>query len=89
VARRVLPEIPAKAQATIRGTVRIRVKVEVDGSGNVTGAALDGTSSGRYFEPYALAAARKWKFEPGNAGDWMLRFVLRRSGTEAQASRSH
>jgi len=88
VVRQVLPEVPARAQATIQGKVRIRVKVEVDASGNVTGAALDGSSSGRYFEPYALAAARKWKFEPGGPAEWRLQFDLRRSGTEAKAERS-
>ncbi len=85
-----LPQVPTRALATIRGTVRVRVKVDVDPQGNVTGAELDRAGPSRYFARLALEAAREWKFQPTAAGarrQWLLSFGFAPSGTKAVAAR--
>lgn len=73
----VLPDIPPKARNTIHGKVTVNVKVSVDKSGNVQAATIAPPRSSRYLSELALAAARRWKFEPENAEeDWLLRFQL-------------
>ena len=87
----VLPEVPTRALATIRGTVRVRVKVDVDSQGNVTGAELDRGGPSRYFARLALGAARQWKFQPTTAAtrrQWLLSFGFTPSGTRAVAARA-
>ncbi len=65
---RVLPEVPAKARNTIRGRVRVNIRVEVDANGAVVAAHNESPASSRYFGNLALQAARRWKFEPADAG---------------------
>ncbi len=87
----VLPDVPARALATIRGTVRVRVKVDVDAGGNVTEAELDRAGPSRYFARLALGAARQWKFQPvdgrGAGSQWLLSFAFSPGGTKAVAAR--
>jgi TonB family protein len=87
ITHQVLPNVPEKARATIRGTVRISIKVGVDDSGNITDAAIDSPGPSPYFANLALQAARQWKFAPARnrANDWTIRFKLSNSGTEASA----
>jgi TonB family protein len=88
VAQRVLPDVPRKASATIRGTAKVGIRVAVDTSGNVSNAALDSPGSSRYFSNLALQAARQWRFKPAQVGgqavssQWILEFQFRQSGTE-------
>ncbi len=94
VLQQVLPEIPRKARNTIRGVVRIRVKVRVDPSGGVTEARLDAPSPSRYFAQLALQAARGWKFTPVTQDgrsvprEWILQFELTRTRTTVRADRA-
>ncbi|HXW61636.1 MAG TPA: TonB family protein [Candidatus Acidoferrales bacterium] len=64
VTRRVIPEVPQKARDTIRGSVKVGIRVEIDPSGDVTAASIDSPGPSRYFADLAVRAARQWKFAP-------------------------
>lgn len=89
VLSQVLPDVSAKARDTIRGTVKIAVRVHVSPAGGVTAAELDGAAPSRYFADLALRAARDWTFQsPESAGrsipsEWLLRFYFTSSSTKA------
>ncbi|HEX9111615.1 MAG TPA: TonB family protein [Terriglobales bacterium] len=94
VLQRVMPRVSPGAQNTIRGTIRIVVKVDVDATGNVTQARLQTAGPSKYFARLALEAARDWKFKPvlangqAVASEWVVRFGLSRHGTEGSAKRT-
>jgi hypothetical protein len=84
-----LPDPSRSARESIRGAIDIAVRVNVDRSGNVVAAALDGHGSNRYFARIAVDAAKKWKFGPVTDQDprpWLLHFEFTRAGTSADAS---
>jgi TonB family protein len=89
VVQQVLPVVPRSASNTIQGTIRVKVRVTLDASGEVSSATLIMPGSSQYFARLALQASRKWKFAPapGNTKDvastWILEFDFRRSGTQA------
>jgi TonB family protein len=93
VIHQVLPDVPRQARDTIRGKVRVSVRVRVDPSGNVAGAKLDSPGPSRYFAQLALKAARRWKFGPAKVADrnvaseWILRFEFGKAGTTVRATR--
>ncbi len=74
VLHRALPAVRAEARATIRGTVRVDVKMIVNRSGQVTDAELNTPARSPFFAKLALAAARKWEFAPGGASTRLVRF---------------
>ena len=84
----VLPEVPQKARDTIRGRVRVGIKVHVDAAGAVSDAELDSPGPSKFFANLALQAARKWVFTPPEMNgksfesEWSLRFVFTQSGTK-------
>ena len=84
VAHQVMPAVLQSATDTIRGTVRVRVKVDVDRSGNVEEAELESSGPSKYFARAALAAAQLWKFKPPMVGGkgvlstWTLQFEFTR-----------
>ena len=88
VAQQVMPDIPAKAQRTIRGTVKLSIRVDVDPSGGVSNASIDSEGPSKYFANLALKAAQSWKFTPPQAdgqsaaSEWVLHFRFRKSGVE-------
>ncbi|MGH9503566.1 MAG: serine/threonine protein kinase [Terriglobales bacterium] len=82
VLQQVTPAVSRSAQNTITGTIRVRVKVLVDSSGNVENAALITAGPSKYFASKAVGAAQQWKFAPGAPGPWILHFGFKRSGTE-------
>lgn len=85
---RVLPEIPSKARNTINGKVIVNVKISVERSGNVQAATIEPPRSSKYLSELTVAAARRWKFEPGSAPEeWLLRFQLFRDRTTVSAVR--
>jgi TonB family protein len=90
VLQRVLPDVPRKASNTIWGTVRVGVRVNVDASGNVTGASLEAAGPSRYFARMSLEAARKWHFAApirngqSVASVWVLHFGYRKDGTSVE-----
>jgi len=84
-----LPQASSQALATIHGTVRVVVKVQVDAAGNVTGSELDSPGPSRYFAGLAEKAARQWKFTGAEAdghgvpSEWQIRFEFASSGVHA------
>jgi TonB family protein len=88
-----LPDIPSHARNTIRGRVKVNVKVEVNPSGKVTDAKLEPPAGSKYFSELAMKAVRQWKFEPlqVNGSDaaqrWRVRFEFQKSGTKVQRQR--
>jgi TonB family protein len=89
VLEQILPEVSEKARATIQGTVRVAVRVQVDAAGNVSEAALDSSGPSRYFSDLALQAARRWQFSTPDAGghsvpsEWLIRFEFSPAGDKA------
>jgi TonB family protein len=84
IARRVLPNIPAKARNTIHGTVRVVVRVTVDSAGSVAEATPEPGGS-RYFGKLAVEAVRRWRFAPAEGAlprNWILRFEITRTSTQ-------
>jgi TonB family protein len=85
----VIPVVPRSASQTIRGTVRVSVRVIVDGDGNVVAATSQDPGPSRYFERLSLEAAKKWTFAPADPGGerlMLVKFNYTRSGTAAKAS---
>jgi TonB family protein len=94
VVQEVLPEVPRKARDTIRGKVRVAVRVLVDPAGSVVDAKLDSAGPSKYFAELALQAARRWKFRPAEVDDsnvsseWItLRFEFMKTGTKVLVKR--
>lgn len=87
VAHQELPAISTSARHTIQGTIRIRARVEVNPSGDVSDVKLDSPGPSQYFARLTSQAALNWKFVPAKvngqnvASEWLLHFELRRSET--------
>ena len=83
----VVPEISQRAKDSIQGTVRVYVKLRVDGSGNVSDAELT-NGSNRFFGEQALNVSRRWTFTPPQvngqnaASEWLLRYEFSRGTTK-------
>ncbi len=88
VVHRVMPNVPRSAADTIRGHVRVSVRVQVDSSGNVSDADFESRGPSHYFANLALNAARNWKFRPAQANGravpstWILHFAFGQTGTD-------
>ncbi|MGH9744443.1 MAG: TonB family protein [Candidatus Acidiferrum sp.] len=84
----ILPEVSDGARATIRGKVRVGIKLHVDAAGAVTNAELDSPGPSRFFADRALEAAKAWVFTPPEingksvASEWSLQFVFTHSDTK-------
>jgi len=84
VRERVLPNVPRSARNTIRGKIKVVVRVEVNPSGDVSSARPVTPGPSRYFANLAVNAARNWKFAATQAGSqWLLRFQFARTSTQA------
>jgi TonB family protein len=89
VLERVLPDVPASASRTIRGSVRVSVRVIVEQDGTVFAALAENPGPSRYFERLAIEAAKRWTFVPSQGEDqrlMLIRFVFTRDGTAAHAT---
>jgi TonB family protein len=88
IAERVLPRVSPSARQTIRGKIKVIVRVQVDPNGDVSNARLDSPGPSKYFANLALQAAQHWKFKPAQADGhaiasiWILRFRFGRTTTE-------
>jgi TonB family protein len=85
----VIPNVPRSARETIRGTVRVSVRVIVDKEGTVLVATADDPGPSRYFERLAIQASKKWTFAPTDAEEqriMLVRFNFTRAGTTARAN---
>jgi TonB family protein len=88
VLHQVLPNVSQSARNTIEGKVRVRVKLAVDESGNVTEASFLLPGPSKYFARLAMQASRDWKFTPPQVNgqpvpsEWVLKFAFGRTATE-------
>jgi serine/threonine-protein kinase len=94
VLNQVMPEVSSGALATIRGTVRVTVKLHVDSAGNISSAEIFSPGPSKYFADQALQAAHRWDFAPakvdGHAvpSEWVVRFEFTPSLTKAHPTQS-
>lgn len=94
VLEQVLPDASDKALASIHGTVRVSVRVQVDPTGNVSAAALDSAGPSKYFADLALQAARRWQFTSPEVNghsvpsEWLIRFHFTPSGPKAMPTQT-
>jgi len=75
--------VSRSALKTVHGTIKVRIRVNVDGSGSVTGATFVVRGSSQYFARKAMEAAKEWKFAPDDHTQrraWLLTFEFRKSG---------
>jgi TonB family protein len=92
--QQILPDVSRSALRTIHGKVKVRVKVAVDSSGNVTLANFDSRGPSKYFADRTLRAAKQWTFKPpqvdgqGVPSEWILKFEFERSGTSVQPTQT-
>jgi TonB family protein len=84
-----LPDVPQSALDTIRGTVRVAVRVTIDNQGTVTDAIAADRGPSRYFERLALNSSKQWTFTPTRSDApriMLVRFNFTRTGVTAEAS---
>jgi TonB family protein len=84
----VIPAAPQSALDTIRGTVRVSVRVTIDNDGSVVDATAEDGGPSRYFERLAVDASRKWTFTPANLDEqrtMLVKFNFTREGVTAHA----
>lgn len=84
----VIPDAPHSALQTIRGTVRVAVRVIINPDGTVRTATSEDAGPSRYFERLSLEAAQRWTFTPSASNEdrsMLLRFHFTRTGATAKA----
>lgn len=93
VVRQAMPQVSPSARRTIQGTIKVRVRVDVDAAGNVAKTRFELSGPSKYFSRVAMEAAREWKFVPARAGEpalreWKLQFAFSRAKTGVSATRA-
>ena len=86
VTHKVIPDVSQKARDTIRGTVRIKVRLQLSSDGSVSSADLDSPVPSQFFANLALKAARQWQFAPSAGPSALLQFDFTNSSTSAVVS---
>jgi TonB family protein len=89
VLHQAIPDVSRHARDSIRGRIKVMVRVTVDRSGNVVREKLVSSGSSRYFARLASDAAAKWKFAPADkqgSREWLLRFEFTRGGATGQVA---
>jgi len=84
----VIPEVPESARRTIRGHIKVWVRVTVDQDGSVFAATADRIGPSWYFQRLAIEAAKKWTFPPIDTQSRRLmqvRFDFSSDGTSGRA----
>jgi serine/threonine protein kinase len=90
--QQVIPEVPLSARRTIRGHIRVWVRVIVREDGSVFAAVADRTGPSSYFQRLAIESAKKWTFPPVDTPPRRLmqvRFDFGREGTTGRAVTLH
>jgi serine/threonine-protein kinase len=90
--RHVTPDVPVSALRTVKGHVKVWVRVVVERDGSVFAATAERAGPSRYFERLAIEAAKQWTFPPVEADARRLvqiRFDFSRDGTTAHAVELH
>jgi TonB family protein len=83
-----IPAVSRGARASVRGQIKVVVRVTVDRAGNVIAENLEARGSSRYFARVATEAAKRWKFAPADnqsPREWLVQFEFSRDGTTAHA----
>ena len=83
-----IPAVSRHARESVRGQIKVAVRVTVDRAGNVVAENLEVRGSSRYFARLATEAARKWKFAPADgpsAREWLVQFEFSRGGATGHA----
>jgi hypothetical protein len=83
-----IPAVSRSAHDSIRGQIKVVVRVTVDRGGNVVAENLDVRGSSRYFARLATDAAKKWKFASADnpsPREWLVQFEFSHSGVTAHA----
>jgi TonB family protein len=94
VIQQVLPAVSPGARRTVEGRIRVRVRVDVDSSGNVAGAKFESAGPSKYFANKTIEAARNWKFAAPQvngqaaASVWVLKFAIGRTSTTVQSNQT-
>jgi TonB family protein len=94
VVQQILPAVSPGARRTIEGRIRVRIRVDVDSSGNVTDTKFESAGPSRYFSNKTMEAARNWKFAPpqvhgqAEASTWVLKFAIGRTSTTVESSQT-
>jgi outer membrane biosynthesis protein TonB len=87
-----MPEVPWSARRTIRGHIKVWVRVIVNQDGSVFAAVSDRTGPSSYFQRVAIEAAKKWTFPPVDTPSqrmMQVRFDFSRDGTTGRAVTLH
>jgi TonB family protein len=93
VVHQVIPQVSRNSMNTIKGTIKVNVRVDVDASGKVTTAKLKTAGPSKYFAGLALKAAQGWEFAPTQVNGqpttsaWLVQFRFRRTSTQASSER--
>jgi TonB family protein len=93
VVDQVLPSVSEKSRETIRGRIKVGVRVQVDSSGSVAAVRLDSPGPSKYFADRSLQAAQRWKFVPAKvegrevSSEWLLRFEFSKTGVRVFPAR--
>lgn len=85
----VMPAVSQSALDTVRGTIRIALRVSIDEAGAVIAVTPDEPGPSRYFERRSVDAAGKWKFAPAQTDEprsMRIVFTITRSGVTASAT---
>jgi len=85
----VMPAVSQSALDTVRGTIRVALRVDIDKGGAVVAVTADEPGPSRYFERRCLDAAGKWKFAPAQTDEprsMRIVFAITRSGVTASAT---
>jgi TonB family protein len=88
----VTPEVPSGARRSIRGHIKVWVRVLVDRDGSVSAAVVDRGGPSSYFQRLAIEAAKQWTFPPVDAPSrrtLQIRFDFSRDGTTGHAVTLH
>ncbi len=88
----VIPDVAQSARRTIRGHIKVWVRVIVDRDGSVLAAVADRAGPSRYFQQLGLEAAKKWTFPPVDSPSrrtLQVRFDFSRDGTTGRAVALH
>ncbi len=82
-----IPEISRGSRESIRGQIKVAVRVSVDRAGNVIAENLEAQGSSKYFARLATQAAKKWKFAPDkqSSREWLVQFEFSHSGVTGHA----
>ncbi len=84
-----IPRVPRSALGTIRGRIKVVVRVAVNDAGNVTDTALQSAGPSGYFAHMASESAKAWRFAPAAARQsrkWLIQFEFTHAGVEANAT---